>query len=77
MISEKNRPAYRQRRHWKKEQVPKKYRGTYELSDEATAIWQQYLTANPDHQESRECAGRLLNDMEEDKKLPFLTQLFQ
>ena len=36
MISEKNRPAYRQRRHWKKEQVPKKYRGTYELSDEAT-----------------------------------------
>jgi hypothetical protein len=36
MISEKNRPTYRQRRSWKKEQVPKKYRGTYELNDEAT-----------------------------------------
>jgi len=36
MNSEENRPTYRQRRSWKKEQVPKKYRGTYELNDEAT-----------------------------------------
>ena len=36
MIAEENRPTYRQRRYRKKEQVPKKYRGTYELSDEAT-----------------------------------------
>lgn len=36
MISDENRPTYRQRRSWKKEQVPKKYHGTYELNDEAT-----------------------------------------
>lgn len=36
MISEVNRPTFRQRRSWKKEQMPKKYRGTYELDDEAT-----------------------------------------
>ena len=36
MISEENRPTYRQRRSWKKEDVPKKYGGTYELFDEAT-----------------------------------------
>lgn len=35
MISEENRPTYRKRRSWKKE-GPKKYRGTYELNDEAT-----------------------------------------
>ncbi len=48
-----------------------------ELNDQAVAVWQQYLTADPNHQESRECASRLLADMEEDQKLPFLTRLFQ
>jgi hypothetical protein len=36
MTSEGNQATYRQRSFRKREQVPKKYRGTYELSDEAT-----------------------------------------
>jgi hypothetical protein len=36
MTSEGNRPTYRQQRYWIKGQTPKKYRGTYELKDEAT-----------------------------------------
>jgi len=34
VVTGENKPTYRQRRSWKKEQVPTNYRGTFELSDE-------------------------------------------
>ena len=43
----------------------------------ANTVWLQYLTADPNHYESRECASRLLRDLAEEKQLAFLEQLFQ
>lgn len=48
----------------------------YELKSEAEQLWRDALTSFPEHYESRECASRLLNTMEEDsQKGPFLKQL--
>ena len=48
-----------------------------ELEDEAKLVWQHYLTADTNHHESRECAGRLLQSLPEDKHVPFLQTLFE
>ncbi len=48
-----------------------------ELVQDANSLWQQYLTTDPNHYESRECASRLIRDMPEAEQLRFLGQLFK
>ncbi len=46
-----------------------------ELTDEAQAYWAKHVATDPDSSESRECAARLLQSMDESKKRSFIESL--
>ncbi len=48
-----------------------------ELTSEANAYWKTYLTFDPQNTESRECAYRLLNQLDETKRPAFLAALLK
>ncbi len=45
------------------------------LKPEAIKLWQTHLTTDRRHYESRECASRLIRELEEDKVIAFLEEL--
>ena len=48
-----------------------------ELQSEANQYWKRYLAHDPQHQESRECAYRLMRQLDEDQHSAFLKELLR